>query len=138
MLAKHRLRGGDGDMRRSNISVFVLLGTASLLSRFVAPAFADCQVISATHGGHWKGEALSMSRALAARSTNELRVQKGWHSVTMSAYQVKPNPFWKMVRPEVSTDVIVGSFITAHTYTTCFTGVVVPYVCTSGSKVCGN
>jgi hypothetical protein len=124
-------------MRRSKISVFVL-GAASLLPHLVAPAYAECQVISATHGGHWKGEALSMSQALAARSTNELRAQKGWHSVTMSAYQVKPDPFWKMVRPEVPNSVIVGSFVTARTYTTCFTGVVVPYVCTSGSKVCGN
>jgi hypothetical protein len=28
--------------------------------------------------------------------------------------------------------------VTAKTYTTCFTGVVVPYVCTSGLAVCGN
>ena len=125
-------------MRHSKISVFVQLGAASLLSHFVTPAFAECQVISATHEGHWKGEALSKSRALAARSANELRMRKGWHSVTMSAYQVNPAPFWRVVRPQVSNDVIVASFITAHTYTTCFTGVVVPYVCTSGSKVCGN
>ena len=32
----------------------------------------------------------------------------------------------------------IGKVVTAKTYTTCFTGVVVPFVCTSGSKVCGN
>ena len=81
---------------------------------------------------------MSMSQALAARSANELKAQKGWRGVTMKAYQVKPDPFFKTVRPEVPTGVIVGSFVTARTYTTCFTGVVVPFVCTSGSQVCGN
>ena len=52
----------------------------------------------------------------------------------MSAYKVKPDPFWKSVRPVVPKDVIYGTFVTAKTYTTCFTGVVVPYVCTSGCE----
>jgi hypothetical protein len=124
-------------MRRWRLGVLVL-GAAGLLPLLVVPAFAECQVISATHGGHWQGEALSMSQALAARSANELKAQKGWRSITMKAYQVKPDPFFKTVRPEVPNGVIVGSFVTARTYTTCFTGVVVPYVCTSGSQVCGN
>ena len=79
-----------------------------------------------------------MSRALAAESAFELRRKKGWSYATVSAYRVKPDPFWKTVRPVVPKDVIYGTFVTAKTYTTCFTGVVVPYVCTSGSKVCGN
>ena len=124
-------------MGRWRIGVLVL-GAAGLIRLHVVPAFAECQVISATHGGHWQGEALSMSQALAARSANELKVKKGWRGVTMKAYQVKPDPFFKTVRPEVPTGVIVGSFVTARTYTTCFTGVVVPFVCTSGSQVCGN
>jgi hypothetical protein len=126
-------------MRRAKIGVFVL-GAASLLPLplFAAPAYADCQVVSATHGGHWQGEALSMSQALAARGANALKAQKGWRGVTMKAYQVKPDPFWKTVRREVSSDAIVGSYVTARTYTTCWTGVTVPFVCTSGSQVCGN
>jgi hypothetical protein len=122
---------------RWRIGVLVL-GAAGLIPLHVVPAFAECQVISATHGGHWQGEALSMSQALAVRSANDLKAQKGWRGVTMKAYQVKPDPFFKTVRPEVPTGVIVGSFVTARTYTTCFTGVVVPFVCTSGSQVCGN
>jgi hypothetical protein len=52
---------------------------------------------------------------------------------------VQPNPFWKTVRPVVPENVILKpDVVTALTYTTCFTGVVVPYVCTSGSAVCGN
>jgi hypothetical protein len=102
------------------------------------PAAAGCQVISATHSADTKAEALTMSRQLAAQSAAELRRSKGWSYVSVSAYRVKPDPFWKSVRPVVPKDVIYGSFVTAKTYTTCFTGVVVPYVCTSGSKVCGN
>ena len=79
-----------------------------------------------------------MSRALAAESANDLRRSRGWKSISMNAYKVKPDAFWKTVRPVVPKDVIYGTFVTAKTYTTCFTGVVVPYVCTSGSKVCGN
>jgi hypothetical protein len=128
-------------MRRS-IRVLVLgaagLFQASLLALLVGPAFAGCQVISATHGGHWQGEALSMSQALAARSANELKVQKRWRSISMKPYKVKPDPFFKTVRREVSNNAIVGSFVTARTYTTCFTGITVPFVCTSGSQVCGN
>ena len=79
-----------------------------------------------------------MSQALAARSAMDLKAQKGWRGITMKAQKVKPDPFWKTVRPEVSGNLIVGSYVTARTYTTCWTGVTVPFVCTSGSQVCGN
>ena len=101
-------------------------------------AAADCEVISATHSAETKGEALQMSQALAAKSADELRRKRGWHRISMSPQKVNPDPFWKKVRPVVPKDVIYASFVTGKTYTTCFTGVVVPYVCTSGSKVCGN
>ena len=102
------------------------------------PAAAGCDVISATHSADTRAEALRMSQILAAQSAQETRRNRGWSYVSMSAYKVKPDPFWKAVRPVVPKDVIVGKVVTAKTYTTCFTGVVVPYVCTSGSKVCGN
>ena len=102
------------------------------------PVSAGCDVISATHSADSRAEALRMSQVLAAQSAQDVKRQKGWSYVSMSAYKVKPDPFWKSVRPVVPKDVIYGTFVTAKTYTTCFTGVVVPYVCTSGSKVCGN
>ncbi len=79
-----------------------------------------------------------MSRSLAAESANDLKHSMGWTNISVSAYRVKPDPFWKSVRPVVPKDVIYGTFVTGKAYTTCFTGVVVPYVCTSGSKVCGS
>jgi hypothetical protein len=101
-------------------------------------AAEDCEVISATHSADTKGEALHMSRALAAKSADELKRKRGWSSVSMSPEKVKPDPFFKRVRPVVPEDVVYATFVTAKTYTTCFTGVVVNYVCTSGSKVCRN
>jgi hypothetical protein len=119
-------------------ATMAVLGVLAFAVWGFQPAEAGCQVISATHSADNKGDALAMSRALAAESANELRRSKGWKSISMSAYRVKPDPFWKTVRPVVPKDAIYGSFVTAKTYTTCFTGVVVPFVCTSGSKVCGN
>jgi hypothetical protein len=67
-------------------------------------------VISATHGGHWQGEALNKAQALAARQANELKAKKGWRSMTVKAQPVKPDPFWKTVRRDVSENVVVGTF----------------------------
>lgn len=129
-------------MGRSRI-VFQVLGAAGLAAAGLVPlralpAYADCEIVSATHGGNWQGEALSGAQALAARSARDLKSKKGWGGITMKARQVKPDPFWKTVRPQVSTNLIVGSYVTARTYTTCWTGVTVPFVCTSGAQVCGN
>lgn len=122
-------------IRAAKIAAFVFVVLVAWGPR---PAFAGCDVISATHSADTRAEALRMSQALAAQSAQEVKRKKGWGYVTMSAYKVKPDPFWKAVRPTVPKDVILGKVVTARTYTTCFTGVVVPYVCTSGSKVCGN
>ena len=116
-----------------------VLGVLAFVVWANQPAAAHCQVISATHSADSKTEALRSSQALATESANALRRTKGWSYISMSAYRVKPDPFWKAVRPVVPNDVMFKpDVVTARTYTTCFTGVVVPYVCTSGSKVCGN
>ena len=99
---------------------------------------ADCEVISATHSAETKGEALHMSRALAAKSADELGRKRGWKQVSMSPLKVNPDPFFKKVRPMVPQNAIYATFVNEETYTTCFTGVVVNYVCTSGAKVCSG
>jgi hypothetical protein len=118
------------------IAKIVLLGGIALAVCGRHATAADCEVISATHSADTKGEALLMSQALAAKSVNELRQKKGWRSMVVSPSKVKPDPFWKNVRPAVPEDIVYASFVTAKTYTVCFTGVVVRYVCTSGSRVC--
>jgi len=122
-------------LRAAKIAV---LGVLAFTVWGYQPAVAGCDVISATHSADTKDEALKMSRALATESANDLRRSRGWKSISMSAYKVEPDPFWKTVRPVVPKDVIYGTFVNAKTYRTCFTGVAVPFVCTSGSKVCGN
>jgi hypothetical protein len=118
-------------------TITVLSGLTLVFCTHQAGA-ADCEIISATHSAETKGEALLMSQALAAKSANALRQTKGWRKISMSPHKVKPDPFWKNVRPAVPEDIVWASFVTARTYTVCFTGVVVAYVCTSGSRVCPN
>jgi hypothetical protein len=57
----------------------------------------------------------------------------------MRARKVTPDPFWKAVRPVVPPSILIKPDVrTAKTYTQCWPGVVVPYVCTSGAVACGR
>ncbi|MGC1712772.1 MAG: hypothetical protein WA717_14440 [Methyloceanibacter sp.] len=119
--------------------VVVLAGTVFALCS-LHPAEAGCQLVTATHSADSKAEAAQSSRALAVQSAYELKAAKRWSYVTMSARRVKGDPFWKAVRPDgVPADAqLKPDLVNSRFYTTCFTGVVVPYVCTTGSAVCGN
>ena len=105
----------------------------------VGSAEAACQLITATHSGGSKAEAAQTSRALAVQSAYQLKQARRWSYVTLSVRKVKGDPFWKAVRPNgVPADAqLKPDLVTSRFYTTCFTGVVVPYVCTTGSIVCG-
>jgi hypothetical protein len=104
------------------------------------PAESGCQLITATHSARSKAEAAQTSRALAVQSANQLKNARRWSYVTMSARRVQGDPFWKAVRPNgvPAKAQLKPDLVTEQFYTTCFTGVVVPYVCTTGSTVCGN
>ncbi|HET9573838.1 MAG TPA: hypothetical protein VFP29_08960 [Methyloceanibacter sp.] len=109
---------------------FAVLGTK--------PALASCQLVTASADS--KAEAVTSSRALALQSAYDLKHSRGWTSVSLSARRVKGDPFWKAVRPNgVPPEAqLKPDLVTSRFYTTCFTGVVVPYVCTTGSAVCGS
>ncbi len=104
------------------------------------PAEAGCQLIKATHSGASKAEAAQSSRALTVQSASELKRARGWSYVHLSAHRVKGDPFWKAVRPNgVPPEArLKPDLVSARFFTTCFTGVVVPYVCTTGSTACGR
>jgi hypothetical protein len=106
----------------------------------VGSAEAACQLITATHSGGSKAEAAQTSRALAVQSAYQLKQARRWSYVTLSARKVKGDPFWKAVRPNgVPADAqLRPDLVTSRFYTTCFTGVVVPFVCTTGSTACGR
>jgi hypothetical protein len=106
----------------------------------VGSAEAACQLITATHSGGSTAEAAQTSRALAVQSAYQLKQARRWSYVTLSARKVKGDPFWKAVRPNgVPADAqLRPDLVTSRFYTTCFTGVVVPFVCTTGSTACGR
>ena len=124
---------------RMGVAVLAVAGVA-FASFGTKPAEAACQLVTATHRAPSKAEAAQSSRALAVQSAYQLKRSRGWSSVSMSARRVKGDPFWKAVRPNgVPADAqLKPDLVTSRFYTTCFTGVVVPYVCTTGSTVCGN
>lgn len=106
----------------------------------IQPAEAACQLVKATASAGSKADAARSSQALTLQSASELKRSKRWSYVTMYAKKVKADPFWKAVRPDgpPREAVLKPDIITARFFTTCFTGVVVPYVCTTGSAVCGQ
>ena len=132
---------GDQEIHflRMGVAVLAVAGFAST-SFGMKPAEAACQLVTATHSAPSKAEAAQSSRALAVQSAYQLKRARGWSYVSMSARRVKGDPFWKAVRPNgVPADAqLKPDLVTSRFYTTCFTGVVVPYVCTTGSTVCGN
>jgi hypothetical protein len=117
----------------------VALGLATF-AFYATAAEAACKFIKATHSALSHADAAQMSRALALQSANDLKRAKGWSYANLTAHRVKGDPFWKMVRPDgVPQDAqLKPDLVTSRFYTTCFTGVVVPYVCTTGSNVCGQ
>lgn len=117
-----------------------VLGVTAFAFGPIQPAEAACQLIKATHSAGSKSEAAKSSQALVLQSANDLRRAKRWRYLTLYARKVKGDPFWKAVRPEgVPREAMLKpDIVTTRFYTTCFTGVVVPYVCTTGSSACGQ
>jgi hypothetical protein len=117
-----------------------VLGIAAFVFGAIPSAEAACQLIKGTHSAGSKAEAAKSSQALVLQSAYELKRSKRWSYVTLYAYRVKGDPFWKAVRPDgVPREAMLRpDIVTSRFYTTCFTGVVVPYVCTTGSSACGQ
>ena len=117
-----------------------VIGVALFASWAPWSAEAACQLVKSTHSANSPAEAAQMSRALALESANDLKRANGWSYVSITAHKVKGDPFWKAVRPNGVPEEaqLKPDMVTSRFYTTCFTGVVVPYVCTTGSSVCGQ
>jgi D-arabinose 1-dehydrogenase-like Zn-dependent alcohol dehydrogenase len=117
-----------------------VFGVAGFALMGIQPAEAGCQLVKATASSTSKAQAAKDSQALAVQSAHEVKRARGWSYISMSARRVKGDPFWKAVRPAgVPADALLKpDIVTGRFYTTCFTGVVVPIVCTTGSAVCGN
>jgi hypothetical protein len=119
---------------------FAGFGVWALILGTSGPVEAGCQLLKVTHSAGSKADAARSSQALLLQSAAQLKRSKRWSYVTIYAHKVKGDPFWKAMRPDgvPRSAQLKPDIVTARFYTTCFTGVVVPYVCTTGSSVCGQ
>ena len=120
--------------------VWGLICAAGFFLFGLQPAEAGCELVTATHSAPTRVKAVQTSQALALQSAYDVQRKRGWSSVTLSARPVAGDPFWKAVRPNgvPPRAKLQPDIVTAQFYTTCFRGVVVPFVCTTGSSVCGQ
>ena len=126
-------------LQASRIGVAALMVAGLTLSP-IKPAEAGCQLIKATASAGSKADAAKISQGLTLQSAADMKRAKRWSYVTLYAHKVQGDPFWKAVRPNgpPREALLKPDIITTRFFTTCFTGVVVPYVCTTGSSVCGQ
>ncbi len=107
-----------------------------------APAQASCVSVSGTADGFDKETAVSRAQLALDDYVNQYKAAKHLSAVNVSAMRVSPNPYW---RDSVSDDQFCfgthcgfykPDIVNAHSHTICWHGVVSPYVCTSGAKLC--
>ncbi len=117
-----------------------VLGVWALVLGASEPVEAACQLLKVTHSAGSKAEAARNSQQLLLQSAAQLKRSKRWSYVSLYAHRVQGDPFWKAMRPEgvPRSAQLKPDIVTSRFYTTCFTGVVVPFVCTTGSSVCGQ
>lgn len=107
---------------------------AGLCAAQGAPAWAGCVGLSGTADGFDKETAVSRAQLALSDYIKEYKAAKKLGAVTVSAQRAEPQPYW---RPYVSDNMYYHpDIVNAKSYTICWQGVVSPYVCTSGAKIC--
>ena len=111
------------------------LMAAGLCAAQSAPALAGgCVGLAGTADGFDKETAVSRAQLALADYIKQYKAQKRLGSVTVTAQRQEPQPYW---RPYVSDNMYYHpDVVNAKSYTICWQGVVSPYVCTSGAKIC--
>lgn len=119
---------------------FVLLGGVAVFLMEAQPADAvRCEEIVATNSGKSKADAARAAQQNARDTAKHIRRRNGWSYFSLRARKVTPYPFWKSVRPVVKLEMLLKpDIVTSQTYTQCWRGVVVPFVCTAGASACGG
>jgi hypothetical protein len=111
----------------------VLVGASLCLAHGTA-ANAGCFGFSGTADGFDKETGISRAQLALADAIKQFKASKRLRKVTVSAMRAKPQPYW---RDSVSADLFYKpDIVKSDSYTVCWHGVVSPYVCTSGAKVC--
>jgi hypothetical protein len=107
---------------------------AGLCAVHGAPANAGCVGFSGTADGFDQETGITRAQAALAEAITDYKTQKKISSVTVTAMRAKPQPYW---RDQVTPDLFYHpDIVKPNSYTVCWHGVVSPYVCTSGAKVC--
>lgn len=114
------------------------LGLALLAGGFClvlgAQANVPCLGFSGTADGFDRETGISRAQLALADAIREFKTAKKISSVSVSAMRAKPQPYWRDV---VTEDLYYKpDIVKSDSYTICWHGVVSPYVCTSGAKVC--
>jgi hypothetical protein len=109
---------------------------------FSAPAQAGCIGVSGTADGFDKETAVSRAQEALDDEINQYKAANHLSAINVSAMRMSPQPYW---RSSVSDDMFClgincgiykPDIVNAHSHTVCWHGVVSPYVCTSGAKIC--
>ena len=115
------------------VSIVALMAAGFCLAQGT-PATAGCTGFSGTADGFDKQTAVSRSQGSLVNAIAKYKAEKRLRSISIRAMRAKPRPYW---RDTVTKDLYRGSpIVTRRSYTVCWTGVISPFVCTSGAKVC--
>lgn len=99
-----------------------------------AEAYAGCVGLSGTADGVSKATAVSRSQNAVNEAINEYKAAKRLGAIRVSPMRAKPQPYW---RDSVSDNLYQKpDIVTSRSHTICWSGVVSPFVCTSGAKLC--
>jgi hypothetical protein len=116
------------------VSTMAIIAAGLCLAQGAPAQAGGCVGLAGTADGFDKETAVSRAQLALAEYIKEYKAAKRLGAVTVSAMRAQPQPYWRgsvsenmMYRPDI---------VTAKSYTICWTGVVSPYVCTSGAKLC--
>ncbi len=120
---------------RTYMRVFGLAVIAAGLSLALdAPANAACLGFSGTADGFDKQTAVTRAQEAVVSAISEYRKSKRLGPGSVTPMRAKPQPYW---RDSVSADLFhKPDIVTSVSHTICWSGVVSPFVCTSGAKAC--
>ena len=101
----------------------------------IAAAQTQCVSFSDTIDGVNKDRAVEKSLKSLDEQIEKWKADNGVTGpVTVTAEKPQPHPFWRSSVP--SHALLPPDVVSDSAYTICWTGVVSPVVCTSGTKLC--
>jgi hypothetical protein len=121
---------------RSYLRMFgvAMIGAGLCLLQGTAAIAGGCYQFSGTADGFDQETGVSRAQLALADAINQHKKAKKIGKVTVTAMRAEPQPYWRgsvwdelYYKPDI---------VKSNSYTICWHGVVSPYVCTSGAKVC--